>query len=49
MILQAILAGFVLATSLVAFSLAVAAAITFTMDRQEPFKTEYARRKGNRQ
>lgn len=49
MILQAILAGFALATSFVLASLAVAAVITFTMDRQEPFKTEYARRKGTRQ
>lgn len=46
LIAQSIIAGFVLASALVAFSLAFAAVLGAVMDRQERFAT--AKRKGDR-
>lgn len=47
LIAQSIIAGFVLASALVAFSLAFAAVLGAVMDRQERFSVEMAKRRGD--
>lgn len=47
-IAQAIIAGFVLASGLVAFSLAFAAVLTAVIDHHERFSVEFAKRRGDR-
>lgn len=47
-IAQAIIAGFVLASGLVSFSLAFAAVLGAVMDHHERFSVEFAKRRGDR-